>query len=486
MKPNCQDGESRSNPEQTGEAIQHDAGATTSSRKPHRRRSRTANIALGKGSCTLTYADLPRVLPFPTEVLPGPARALVEEASASLSCAVDLVAMPVLAALSAAVGRSRYAELKPGWAESLNVYAVVVAPPGAGKTPAMTVALKPIHAALGAEHQEPQKTETGSRWEGCSVSTDSTVEALALHLRESTSGVFLICDEFAALVKNFNRYRRGLGGDQQFYQSVFGGHAIAIDRVKTVDGRRQLERIVVSRPFLSIFGATQPETLASMAELLLSEDGFWSRFLIAFPDTRVAGYSSNAVRASTTAAYAQLLFELSRLSVVSTSPEAVPLDASAESAFDELMQWISELVDTASADLRYTIPKLRTYAVRLAVLLQLARRQAGDTTRYCVEPETLASVRRLIDYFFAHAARCNAYLRGLSETQRTIRLAEWIAAHGGRATLREIVTARLARNASEAYELLERLKRAGVGQITTRQRSCGGRATVEFVLYSKC
>ena len=51
-------------------------------------------------------STLPEATGFPVEAMPAPCRRLVEETTDALGCAPELVALPMLAALSSAIGAS--------------------------------------------------------------------------------------------------------------------------------------------------------------------------------------------------------------------------------------------------------------------------------------------------------------------------------------------------------------------------------------------
>jgi hypothetical protein len=85
----------------------------------------------------------PEAKAFPVEAMPARCRPLIKEATASFGCAPELVALPMLATLSSAIGTSRVVEIKGGWREWPALFVAVVAPPGAMKTPAAKVAKKP-------------------------------------------------------------------------------------------------------------------------------------------------------------------------------------------------------------------------------------------------------------------------------------------------------------------------------------------------------
>jgi hypothetical protein len=72
-------------------------------------------------------SSLPQAAEFPVEAMPAPCRSLLEEATASLGCAPELVVLPMLAALSSAIGASRVVEVKGGWREGATLFLAVVA-----------------------------------------------------------------------------------------------------------------------------------------------------------------------------------------------------------------------------------------------------------------------------------------------------------------------------------------------------------------------
>ena len=86
----------------------------------------------------------PEAPPFPVEALPDAARTFVEGAAAAIGCAVDLVAAPVLAVLSAGIGASRVVEIKRGWREGVTLFVAVVAEPGDKKSPAANAAKRAV------------------------------------------------------------------------------------------------------------------------------------------------------------------------------------------------------------------------------------------------------------------------------------------------------------------------------------------------------
>ena len=164
--------------------------------------------------------------PFPSDHLPRPAGDLAEAAATSLGCDCAFVAVPMLSVLAAAVGNTRTAHLRAGWDEPCCLWTAVVAESGTAKTPAFSVALKPLEqlqaTALEAHEEEirwhaqellryekqlaawkkdkgesppPEKPEEPVATRH--IVGDTTIEALVATLRNNPRGLLLARDELS-------------------------------------------------------------------------------------------------------------------------------------------------------------------------------------------------------------------------------------------------------------------------------------------------
>lgn len=196
---------------------------------------------------------LPEAAEFPVDAMPAACRSLIAEATAALGCAPELVALPMLAVLSSAIGTSRVVEIKGGWREWAALFVAVVASPGAMKTPAAKVAKKPAferQRGLGksyAEEKEEWKRET-REWEvekrgaqkagepapeepeaptmtRC-VASDTTVEALVGILEDNPRGLLVYKDELTGWVRSMDQYKGGKGSDRQHWLSFWSGDEV--------------------------------------------------------------------------------------------------------------------------------------------------------------------------------------------------------------------------------------------------------------------
>jgi hypothetical protein len=102
---------------------------------------------------------------FPTRVLPPRIRAFVEELAMATQTPADLPALLTLATVSAAVAKRFEVELRAGWREPLNVYALVALPPASRKSAVFSEVKAPLeaHERREAELAEPRIRELEGR-----------------------------------------------------------------------------------------------------------------------------------------------------------------------------------------------------------------------------------------------------------------------------------------------------------------------------------
>ena len=77
--------------------------------------------------------------PFPVDVLPEPVRTAIKVDAKAIGCDPSFVALPMLAALAAAIGNTRRIALKPGWTEPSVVWVAIVGDSGTLKSAALDI-----------------------------------------------------------------------------------------------------------------------------------------------------------------------------------------------------------------------------------------------------------------------------------------------------------------------------------------------------------
>jgi hypothetical protein len=402
------------------------------------------------------FVELPEALPFPVDALPEGCRSFVREAAVSLGCAADLVAVPLLGLLSAAVGNSRQVQLKRGWKESAALFMVVVAEPGDKKTPAQKAALAPLWQAqkrLKKEYKEEYEVyeEELRYWEAerkvaakdgepappkpkepvlkSVVVDDVTVERLADILDENPRGVTSAQDELSGWVLSMNQYKAGgKGADRQFWLRVWSNASVKVDR------KSRKVPAIIAEPWVSVVGSIQPEILPEMN--IGRNDGMLDRFLYSYPEPQYVRHTDEVVSVTSEQAVLKLYEKLANLKMPESEgepfPSTVPLTKEAWEVFKELADGLSEEAQALDFPrrLRGAWSKLEAYLARLSLVLALSR-VAGSNEKEQVEPRDVFAASVLINYFKAHTRRVFAELHGADPMDSlAVALSEFLKEHG--------------------------------------------------------
>src|SRR5215211_848024 len=382
--------------------------------------------------------ELPAATAFPVDALPAEPKRFVGEAAAAIGCRPDLVAVPVLATLSAGIGASRVLQLKPGWQESATVFMATVSPPGSKKTPAAKAATAPawrMQAALKKKYREKYAEYEAEyrRWEaakresrqggvplpdppdeptlGRTVVEDATVEALATILEPNPRGVLNAKDELSGWARAMNQYKSGKGADRQFWLSAWSNSSTSVDR------KSRAEPIIIPMPFVSVVGAIQPNILPELADG--REDGLLDRFLFAYPETHRSRLTDDEISTEATTGYNNLYDQLAGLEMQEgesgePEPGVVTLSQDAWEVFKELSDRLQDEMHAPGFPtlLEGVWSKMQAYLARLSLILALCRvvKQEGSEER--VEAKDVLQASVLVDYFKAHARRVHVGLHG--------------------------------------------------------------------------
>jgi hypothetical protein len=422
---------------------------------------------------TSSPPPLPEAPPFPTDALPGAARRFVEEGAEAIGCAPDLLALPVLAVLSAGIGASRVVEIKRSWREGATLFLAVVASPGEKKTPAANAARRPVLKRQAEKRQEfKAKKEEHERemreWKAhCrdarsagetepppppepimerTYADDTTVESLVGILQDNPRGLLIYKDELTGWVRSHDQYKAGgKGSDRQHWLSVWSNQAIVVDRKS-----RQGDPTYVERPWVSLVGGIQPAMLPELGGSM--EDGLLDRFLFCYPKHSQTDLSDVEIGADTEAEYAGLYAKLSPLRMVEDevgqqAPNVVPMSREARRLFKEIHDEIGRETLEPGFPLRLqgVWAKMRGYLARISLVLALCRSVEHDEPEQ-VEEEDVKNAARIVAYFKAHARRVYRELRTTTpEDLLAGEISEFLHDHGGEWT----------GSATELYEGLE-------------------------------
>ena len=127
--------------------------------------------------------------------------------------------------------------------------------------------------------------------------------------------------------------------------------------------------------------------------------------------------------------------------------------------------------------------KLRSYCLRLALVIHLLRLVCGEVSAEDVDAESVNRAIQLVDYFKSHARKVYSFLLCDGDDRRIEQVVAWIRDHNGECCARDIQRANVAniKKASDAGQVLKDLADRGYGELQNRNAS-NGRPVTFFIL----
>lgn len=373
---------------------------------------------------------LPPVMPFDPEMLPPTLTGWVMDIAERMQCPADFVAVSVLIALGAVIGRrvGIRAQENTDWTEVPNLWGMVVGRPGVMKSPAMRHALIPLRRldALAAEQNAALKAkydlDTASYKPGDGpkpekpsykrfIVNDTSYEALGEVMADNPNGILVFRDELISLLKPLAREDQAAA--RGFYLTAWNGNEdYTFDRI----GRG---RVRVPSCCLSLLGATQPGKLASYLNDSISggdgDDGFAQRFgVLVWPEVShhwkdIDREPDVEARRSATRVFDQLAgFNPEKIRAQVDDHDPIPYLRFAPDALAEFRQWRADLEGRLRGpDLHDAMAshlnKYRGLVPSIALIMHLAEGGSG--------PVSLAALLRALvwaEYLETHAHRAYA------------------------------------------------------------------------------
>lgn len=222
-------------------------------------------------------SGIPDPVPFPIDAFPAPLDELIRQGSTSVSAPPDYIGAGLLPALGVAIGGYVDLEITETWKESALVYTALVGVPGARKTPAMKIVMRPIWDAEKMLYDVArEEAEESLSWNEVDppqiVVDDSTIEALFGSMEKNPRGLLMRADELTGWVQGMGQYKGGLGRDRQHWLSIWSRDSIKV-------GRKTTRSHWIPKPFVAVLGGIQPDPLEDL--LHGRDDGLLPRILMA-------------------------------------------------------------------------------------------------------------------------------------------------------------------------------------------------------------
>ena len=168
---------------------------------------------------------------------------------------------------------------KSDWYESARLWTVILGASGAGKSPILKIATKPIEAIhmsevsafLALQRTEDRETHRGLA-ESALYTSDTTIPAIAEKLLFNDRGMVVIVDEFATLLGSIEASSKGeAAANRGHWLKLYGGGNHQIDRVTS--GSK-----LIPNWGASVLAACPPGELAKFVGALPT-DGLVQRFI---------------------------------------------------------------------------------------------------------------------------------------------------------------------------------------------------------------
>lgn len=435
--------------------------------------------------------------PFPVDVLPNVLQRFVEAGAAAASCDAAHIAMPMLAAATAAVGMSRQLKLKASWRVPAILWTATVGDSGSKKSVGAAMALAPIEAIESRNERRYQREareyeRTLADWEqqvsdwkksksrgqapekplpplSSRVMVDNTtIEALAPLLKANPRGLLLAKDELKGWLGSFDRYTSGTtsGADESHWLSMYNGRPMVIDR-KT--GKHPT--IHVPRAAVSITGNIPPGILRRALSKERRESGLAARFLMACPPRHRVQWNDATIPREIEEAYRHVFEELFKLHPLALNDgEHQPIDieptSAAKAIYVAFYDAHNEEQLNLTGDLAAVWSKVEETAARLALVLHMVRYCAGEpgVEERTLDETSMAAGIRLATWFKNEARRVYGILAETEGDEENRRLVEWVCRNGGVTTVREVQQGcRWLKDGGRAEKALQALVDAQIG-----------------------
>lgn len=345
--------------------------------------------------------------PFPIDVFPSLFKDLLLDLNCSLNFPIDYTGTALLTAISTALGTTVKARVKHNWFEYASLYTCVIGNAGANKTHPINTIFKPIKDIDKVKHDIFK--ETFAEWEQFnklskkgkegltepiepklkkSVLTNFTPEVLNKRLEENERGCTVLSDELATFFDGMNNYSKG---DQiGVYLSFWNNQPTTIDRIGSPIP------LFIENPYLSIIGGLQPRVLGKSFPIEKLNNGFFQRFLFAYPNSVLKEpINDNECKATLLENYKNFILnyynnsDLKETKILNWSPEA-------KTFFYKWQEDNCILVNEYQNNIKGEIAsKYDNHFIRLALLLQMMREPQAEH----IQLEAVQGAEKLCRYF---------------------------------------------------------------------------------------
>lgn len=327
----------------------------------------------------------------------------------------ELVAAPFLALTGAVIGNQAVIDITAseipdnisglGWIERPTLWISLIAPTGAGKSPALDAARLPfdhLHDQRVEDWYEELSEQTGPPVNPPVrpvpvITGETSLLSIVQHLRQ-TPGLAIVRDELIGIVRSMNQHRSHQGDDRQRYLSLWNHQPL------TAPDRRPSTPIRIEDPVVSIVGGIQYGLVRKLQSR--DRDGFIERFLPVVADLHLTYWNLRTIASQPEPdLYVTYVLLNTLVTLHQREPHGVYIALDRDTA-TTWASWFNQNVDRTLAapdHLRGYYQKLPAHVARIALVLHLLWHPADPPSFLAVE--TLNHAIRIGEFFRAHIHR---------------------------------------------------------------------------------
>ncbi|NRT11151.1 DUF3987 domain-containing protein [Flavobacterium sp. 14A] len=341
---------------------------------------------------------------FPIDVFPPRFRDYANDLKQTVNYPIDYTGTAMLAATATAAGANLKVIVKSGWIEQGSIFCCLLGNAGANKTHPINTIFAPIKAIdkdrhdnykfeydiyasydkLSKKDKEALDNVFAPTLEK-SILSNFTTEILFKRLSENPRGCTVVSDELISFLEGMNNYSKS---DQiGFYLSVWSNQSTTVDRVGNAIP------LFISNPYLSIIGGLQPRALNKAFPPDKLNNGFFQRFLFAYPDdAKKEPLNDNVANAHLAQKYEAFINGLFKID----EPKTLTFSPAAKTYFYEWQSNNCDQVNEHQNSIKGEIlSKYDNHFIRLALLVQIMTDSSNDQ----IEIEAVHAAKALCDYY---------------------------------------------------------------------------------------
>jgi len=361
------------------------------------------------------------VTAFPLEIFPDDLQKLIINVSESYKVPKDTVATVVLTLLSVAIGNAIRISPKSDWREPPFLWTIIVGYSGSGKTPFVNKLLEPIFQRdkyayevyetewvkyevakinydkkikkldyVSTLKDKPKKPKLKKF-----IITDTTVEALAIAMKNNPRGLLLEQDEISGFIRGLDQYK-GKGNDRQKYLELWNCKPWVIESATKRSSK-------VQHTGCSILGGIQPMILPTIFEHNAFVEGLVPRFVVSLMDNHIPKLTKDSVSKENLDIWNKYVMDCYSLPLEEDNqgdyyPQIIKFDESALDIFLDFCNGYRDKEIFMSDVERVFVPKLINYTARVAGILHVVHKKEGN-----IDFATVQDSSKAINYFAGQA-----------------------------------------------------------------------------------